>query len=105
MRRLLVTTIFLSSVLFAQEVKAPPKLKDSIVASVRTLQLQIANTNVEILRAQQQQAQWQNQITAELQTALKDSDIDAEKYELDPNTLTVKEKPARGPTVKKEEKK
>lgn len=82
--------------LYAQDAKVP-KLKDSVALELRTLQLQITNMNVQILQLQQQQAQVNNQYVAHLQTALKDSDLDDTKYELDAGTLVVKEKPQEKP--------
>jgi hypothetical protein len=76
----------------AQEVKAP-KLKDSIRADLRTLQLQISNGNVQILQIQQQQTQLSAQFRALLDTAVKDSGLDEKKYTVDPNTLELQEKP------------
>ena len=82
-----ILVILITCTLNAQEAKAPaPRLKDSVALNLRTMQVQF-------LSMQQQLNQIQNQYAAALSTALKESDLDPEKYELDPNTLVVREKP------------
>lgn len=94
--------IFLSSALYAQEAKAPkPKLTDSVALDLRTLREQIANSNVQLLMLekqykaiQEQQTQLNGTYAERLKSALKRSDLDETKYELDLNTLDIKEKPS-----------
>lgn len=86
--------------LWAQESKAPPKLKADVEISLRTLRERIANDNIQMLQIEKQYKQLQddvtaagNEYTAKYKAALKNSDLDDTKYELDANTLVVKEKP------------
>lgn len=105
---MIISAVFVwAAMVQAQDVKAP-KLKDSVALELRTLREQIANSNVQLLllekqykSTQEQQAQLNGAYTGKLRTALKDSDLDETKYQLDSNTLDVKEKPVAKPQDKK----
>lgn len=105
--KITLTLIMFSSALYAQEAKAP-KLKDSVALELKTLQLQISNDNVQALLLEKQYKTVQDNLiqlngtyVGKLKTALKESDLDETKYQLDPNTLDIKEKPSAKPQDKK----
>ncbi len=88
--------------LLARAQDAPPKLTDKVHAEVRDLQLKLSLTNQQLLQLQQQYAAVEQQgraigteLQARLKTALKDAGIDDTVWELDPETLAVKARPAK----------
>jgi hypothetical protein len=85
----------------SQEKKsAPPTLKPEVALALRSSQFAQAKTLLQMKELERQYAQLQQQLTVaqadfktKLDTALKDSGIDPEKYAVDPDTLAVTEKP------------
>jgi hypothetical protein len=97
-RNMIISVVFIAAVLHAQEVKAPPKLKDSVALELKSLQLKVAESNIQLLQLQQQFSRTQDEaqkaqalLMEKLHSALKDSGLDEKKYDLDPNTLEIKE--------------
>lgn len=76
------------------------KLKDSVALDIRTAQLAVSNNQgqqlslqLQFAQLQQQGNQLQQQLDAKMKTALKDSELDENKYMVDPSTLLPQEKP------------
>ena len=100
--KLLLGVILITGMAFAQDKKADaPKLKDSVVANLRTLQLQQsqirarkAELQLEYNQLMSQESQVNSQLAAAMGTALKNSDLDETTHTINPVTLEVTVKPS-----------
>jgi preprotein translocase subunit SecF len=91
-----------------QDKPAEVKLKDSVALEIKTQQVKLSEIQKNMLQMQIQFTQLQEQerttnqaLLEKLHTALKDSGLDENRYDLDPTTLTVK---ARDKVVVQEKK-
>jgi hypothetical protein len=82
-----------------QDKPAETRLKDSVALEIKTQQVKLSEIQKQMLQMQIQFTQLQEQerqanttLLEKLHTALKDSGIDENRYDLDPATLTVKAK-------------
>lgn len=80
-----------------------PQLKPEVSLAIVKIQLQRSEGQTKLLVLQQQYQQTQEavkaadtQLAEKLSTALKDSGLDPNKYMVDPQTLSVRMKPAGG---------
>lgn len=108
-----LTTLFMAALLtfgMARAQDKKPVLTPEVALEIRNMQWEQAKIQMQMDAIKAQYLELQNQTIArgqelkgKLDTAVKRSGLDEKKYELNPDTLAVTEKPV--PTPKPEEKK
>jgi hypothetical protein len=104
MRRLAYIASAVLGVILGLSAQEAPHLKPDVALTIRTLQLQRSENQTRMLVLQQQYMDAQatvkdldGKIAAKVATALKESDIDPDKYNVDAQTLNVTPRPASHP--------
>ena len=104
MRKLAYVASALLGIMLGLSAQEAPKLKPEVSLGIRELQLQRAEQETRILVLEQQYQQAQQSVkeldaklNEKLNTAVKDSGLDPDKYTVDAKTLAIQPRPVSHP--------